>query len=107
MSPTHIKAECKREEPGTSGLDEVLGSVWHGGNAAQLPLGKASVSGVRRAGPMYAQGQVFSCGIRPALSRLLRDLLWLRLPHSTLRQQMLTEYLVLAKVCAKPPKYGL
>ena len=39
--------------------------------------------------------------------RLLWDLLLLKLPHPELRQQMLTEYLHLPKVCAKPPKYGV
>ena len=51
MSPTHIKAECKRVEPGTAGQDGVQGTVPRGGNVAQFPLGKASESEVWQAGP--------------------------------------------------------
>ena len=38
MSPTHIKAECKRVEPGTAGQDGVQGTGPRRGNVAQLPL---------------------------------------------------------------------
>ena len=49
--PTHIKAECQREEPGTFGQDEVYATVLCGGNIAQLPFRKSSGSGVWRAAP--------------------------------------------------------
>ena len=42
MSPTRMKAECKKEEPGTSGQERVWGNVPHGGNVALLPLGNAA-----------------------------------------------------------------
>ena len=60
MSPTHIKVEGKREEPGTSGQDGVQRTVPHMGNVAQLPLGKASGSEVQQAGPTPMDR--FSCG---------------------------------------------